>query len=90
MHTVEARYTVSCRKTVMELTDQNYHILKEQIGNQVAQQSVLSLTTDMWTSRAGDGYILLTAHYITDDFEWCYQNLRWRYNDTSTQLIKQF
>ena len=28
----------------------------------------------MWTSRAGDGYISLTAHYITDDFEFCHQN----------------
>ena len=50
-------------------------MLKEQVGDQVGQQSVLSLTTDMWTSRAGDGYILLTAHYITDDFELCHQNL---------------
>ena len=29
----------------------------------------------MWTSRAGDGYISLTAHYITDNFELCHQNL---------------
>ena len=69
MHIVEPRYTVPCRNTVMSLIDQNYRILKEQIGDQVAQQSVLPLTTDMQTSRAGDGYISLTAHYITDDFK---------------------
>ena len=75
MHVAEPRYTVPCRKTVMDLIDQKYHVLKERIGNQVAQQCVLSLTTDMWTSRAGDGYISLTAHYITDDSELSHQNL---------------
>ena len=29
----------------------------------------------MWASRAGDGYISLTAYYITDNFELCHQNL---------------
>ena len=75
MHVAEPRYTVPCRKTVMGLIDQKYHVLKERIGNRVAQQSVLSLTTDIWTSRAGDGYISLTAHYVTDDFELCHHNL---------------
>ena len=50
MHVVEPRYTMPCRKTVRSLIDQKYHELKERIGNRVAQQSVLSLTTDMWTS----------------------------------------
>ena len=62
-------------KTVMDLIDQKYYVLKERIGNQVAQQHVLSLTTDIWTSRAGDRYISLTAHYITEYFELCHQNL---------------
>ena len=75
MHVAEPRYTVPCRKTIMALIDQKYQVLKEQIGNQVAQQSCLSLTTDMWTSRTGDRYISLTAHYITDDFELCHHNL---------------
>ena len=29
----------------------------------------------MQTSTAGDGYISLTAHYITDDFKLCHKNL---------------
>ena len=75
MLVAEPRYTVPCRKTVIGLIDQKYHILKEHIGDQVAQQSVLSLTTDMWSSRTEDRYISLTAHCITDDFELCHQNL---------------
>ena len=31
-------------------------------------QSV-TLTTDMWTSRAGEGCFLLTGHYIIEEFE---------------------
>ena len=27
------------------------------------------LTTDMWTSRAGDGYCLLTVHHVTERFK---------------------
>ncbi len=32
-------------------------------------QQHVTLTIDMWTSRAGDGYISLTAHYLTSTFE---------------------
>ena len=75
MHVAEPRYTVPCRKTVMGIIDQRYHALKDQVGSLVAQQSFLSLTTDMWTSRAGDGYISLTAHYIIDEFEMMHSSL---------------
>ena len=50
-------------------------MLKEWIGNRIAQQSFLSLATDMWTSRRGNDYISLTAHYIIDDFEFYHHNL---------------
>ena len=75
IHVAEPRYTVPCRKTVMGLIDQKYHVLKERIGNRVEQLSILLLTTDIWTSRAGGGCISLTAHCITDDFELCHHNL---------------
>ena len=29
----------------------------------------MTLTTDMRTSKAGEGYFSLTAHYITEEFE---------------------
>ena len=37
--------------------------------------SYLSLTTDMWTSRPGDGYISLTTHYVTAEFDLMHHNL---------------
>ena len=44
MHVVKPRYIVPCRKTVMDLIDQKYHVLKEQIGNQV--RSTMCLVTE--------------------------------------------
>ena len=31
-------------------------------------QQCVTLTTEMWTSRAGDGYFPLTVHYVTEKF----------------------
>ena len=42
----------------------------------VAQQKYLTLTSDMWTSRAGDGYISLTCHCVTPEFEMFHKNLQ--------------
>ena len=35
-----------------------------------------SCTTDMWSSRGGDGYISLTCHFITSEFQMCFHNLQ--------------
>jgi len=40
-----------------------------------AAQSHVSLTTDMWTSRAGDGYMLLTCLFVSSEFEMHHCNL---------------
>ena len=47
--------------------------------NAVVKQSDVSLTTDMWTSRTGDGYISLTCHCILPDFEIFQKNLLTRH-----------
>lgn len=62
MELAEPRYVVPCRKTIMEAIDSRY------IKQSVSEQPNVTLTTDMWTSRAGDGYISLTAHYLTSSF----------------------
>ena len=71
----EPRYSVPCRKTIMGFIDKKFLSAKNQIKSQLGKQSSLSLTTDMWTSRSGDGYISLTTHYITADFEMKHSNL---------------
>ena len=37
--------------------------------------SYLGMTTDMWTSRSGDGYISMTVHFIDNQFVMHYRNL---------------
>ena len=75
MGIAEPCYNVPCRKTIMSFIDQRFLFMKTHIKSQLEKQSYLSLTTDMWTSRSGDGYISLTAHYITADFEMKHNNL---------------
>ena len=49
---------------------------KRRIRGVVASAEFVSCTTDMWSSRSGDGYISLTCHFITSDFKMCYHNLQ--------------
>ena len=48
---------------------------KEKLLAVLAAQSHVSLTTDMWTSRAGDGYMSLTCHFVSSEFEMHHCNL---------------
>jgi hypothetical protein len=49
---------------------------KQRIRSSLADVEFMCCTTDMWTSRSGDGYISLTCHFITVDFDICYKNLQ--------------
>lgn len=69
MEVAEPRYTVPCRRTIMNLIDRKYSDLKRSVRGLLSGQQCVTLTTDMWTSRAGEGYFSLTAHYITEEFE---------------------
>ena len=64
----EPRYSVPCRRTVMNGVDRKYCELKHTVRGFLSGQRCVMLTTDMWTSRAGDGYFSLTTHFITDQF----------------------
>ena len=68
MEKTEPRYTVPCRRTIMNAIDRKYCELKRSVRGLLSGQRSVTLTTDIWTSRAGDGYFSLTAHYITDQF----------------------
>ena len=59
----EPRYVVPCRRTVDNCLDKMYCAVKAQVQQELKQCECMGLTTD-WTSRANDGYISLTAHYV--------------------------
>ena len=75
MHIAEPCYVVPCRKTMMGIICQKYSELKHIVHGEIAQQNCLSLTTDMWTSKTGAGYISLTSHFQTSDFQMMHRNL---------------
>ena len=69
MDVEEPCFIVSCRRTVMNYIDQKYYELKRSVRRSLHEQQCVTLTTDMWTSRTGDGYFSLTVHYVTEKFE---------------------
>ena len=72
----EPHYTFPCRQTIMGIIDSKYAELKRLVCGAISQQEYITLTSDMWTSRAGDCYISLTAHYLTDTFDFEHKTLQ--------------
>ncbi|XP_037509357.1 zinc finger BED domain-containing protein 4-like [Rhipicephalus sanguineus] len=61
--------TTFSRTVIPELYRRTVDSLKTQIASDIAKGlESLAFTTDMWTSRANQGYISLTCHYMTQDF----------------------
>ena len=57
--------------------ESKYRVLKRVVRGGISGQDSVALTTDMWTSRAGDAYFSLTTHYITpNDFEMKHNSLQ--------------
>ena len=78
MKVAEPRYVVPCRRTVTNYIDKQYIALRntDTVEQELKDVQYLGLTTDMWMSRANDGYISLTAHYITPTFQMVHRNLQ--------------
>ena len=76
MELAEPRYSIPCRRTMMGVIDSKYVEAKRCIHGLVSQQDHLSLTIDMWTSRAGDGYYSLTAHFMSPSFSMEHKTLQ--------------
>lgn len=75
----EATVLVPCQVTVTAQIDTVYMAVKEQVLRVVAQQQHVTLTSDTWTSCAGNGYISLTCHCVTSEFEMYHKNLLTRH-----------
>ena len=65
MEVAEPRYSVPCRRTINSYIDKWYFNVKACVQQELKQVEFMGMTTDMWISRAKDGYISLTAHCIT-------------------------
>ena len=76
MEVAEPRYMVPCRRTVDSYIEKKYFAVKARVQQELKQVDYMGMTTDMWTSRAKDGYISLTAHYISPQFVMRHRNLQ--------------
>ena len=68
---LEPRYVVPHRKTFTERTlPAMYSSLRENCARPlISSAKHFALTTDCWTSRAGQAFIGVTIHFITEDFQ---------------------
>ena len=68
VHFLEPGYKVPSRTHVMSTLRKKYDALKKELVVHISSH-YLAITTDIWTSRATEAYITITAHYIDDDWK---------------------
>ena len=62
-------YVVPSRTFIMNSLKQQYTAMTHTLQESFRVRSNVALTTDIWTSRATQAYITITAHYITEDWK---------------------
>ena len=68
MNYIEPAYVVPSRTHITSIICKKYHTIKEEMLSSVESILSVSLTTDIWTSRAVQAYITVTIHFITKDW----------------------
>ena len=68
MKFLEPEYKVPHRSTVTNVIEQLHTEDQQKTKAMLMHQSV-ALTTDNWTSLANEGYITITAHFISKEFD---------------------
>ena len=66
---LDPKYQLPSRTKVSSNLLSMYSVEKERVQQELNNALSISLTTDMWTSRATQGYITTTAHYITSTWQ---------------------
>ena len=67
---VDPKYMPPSRRTIMRNhLPSLYEEKKAKLMAEISQIDWFSLTTDLWTSRATQGYMTVTCHYLTKDWE---------------------
>ena len=67
---LDSRYELPSRRTIMQsLLPDKYEETKKMVMSNLAAASHVALTTDIWSSRQTQGFLTVTAHYITTSWE---------------------
>ena len=70
INVLDPRYVPPSRRSIMrEHLPQLYASTKGKLMDELAKIEWCSLSTDLWTSRAAEGYLTLTCHYITCEWQ---------------------
>lgn len=70
MRVLDFKYTAPSRRTLMRNhLPQLYASKQELLLHELESIDHCCLTTDMWTSRATQGYLTVTCHYINEEME---------------------
>ena len=74
IHTINPDYKLPGRTTIRKHLHKLYQDAKAEVVNQIRDKPI-SMTSDIWTSSALDGYISVTGHFLDDDWHLCTKNL---------------
>ena len=62
-------YNVACKKHFTSLLQLKYSTCKGCLRTKLEEPRSITLTTDIWTSRAMEAYITVTAHFFDSSWE---------------------
>ena len=69
---LDPRYKPPSRRTIMHsLLPEKYRSEKEKLQETFSSVKYVALTTDIWTSRHTEGFLTVTCHYVTPDWQLC-------------------
>ena len=72
LQVVDPRYHPPSRRTIMRsLLPAQHQEIEQRLKDRLAVANFCALTTDLWTSRATEGYITLTCHFLSSEWELC-------------------
>ncbi|KAF3833166.1 hypothetical protein F7725_026831, partial [Dissostichus mawsoni] len=69
MKFIEPGYTVPKRDTVMHAIKNKYNTTKQVLLEKLKACTAVSFTTDTWTSNQMDGYMTVTEHFISQEWQ---------------------
>lgn len=67
---LDPQYHLPTRKHLsMNLLKAKYEAVKQKVMSQVQQQSCINLTVDLWTNQIGSSFLVVSAHFISNDWD---------------------
>ena len=93
VHAINADYKLPTRKTIKLYLTRIYEEEKGELIDTLKGVDKVSLTSDLWTSNAQEGYITVTCHYINGSWELCHEVLttrRFHERHTAINIAQEF